>query len=356
MSAPPLSADLYPNPIDRYRLIRTIVRAFRWTSRSSSTGTDLAKLVGVSQGTISNLENLEKSIQRPSRLVSREEMLNILRTGLQLSAEQASVLLWLYDSEPPQQPGKPMVASLRSPIVGSFVGLLEETQVRLQGSKKSKRHGTFVFTTEHPDAGLEEERQLFKIEQVPGQRLLVTAFPSGLSRPEEERFTPDCLEKARPMLMKRMALFRKNLAQFGERSIHCRLCVERYLTPRPKKGIDRGVPSWSLRKRHIEEWIDLLESYPHYQVALASTTPDQEFEVKLGSGAMLQGWAHPSHDVRQWGEKPGDKWGPRFIYSSDLGVQVALVTAFERKWASIPRHDKLKRDILKMLKNALASA
>jgi Helix-turn-helix len=74
---------MYPHPVDRYRLIQRLATSARVTYRPSRRGMEqsgisqeaLARRASVSQATISNIENLEKTIHSSSRRVRREDLL-----------------------------------------------------------------------------------------------------------------------------------------------------------------------------------------------------------------------------------------------------------------------------------------
>ena len=100
---------MYPHPLDRFRLIQRLAIAARTTFRPGRAGIGqygisqetLARRASVSQATVSNLENLEKTIDSPRRRVRREDLLRICTWGLELEAEHIDALLWLFDGEKP---------------------------------------------------------------------------------------------------------------------------------------------------------------------------------------------------------------------------------------------------------------
>jgi transcriptional regulator with XRE-family HTH domain len=60
----------------------------------------LARKARLSQSTVSNIENLEKSIGSPKRRVSREDLIKVLTSGLNLEQPKIDAGLWLYDCQP----------------------------------------------------------------------------------------------------------------------------------------------------------------------------------------------------------------------------------------------------------------
>jgi transcriptional regulator with XRE-family HTH domain len=71
---------MYPHLVDRYRIIQKLVRLARGTfynniQQNGLSHQAVARASGVSQATISNVENLERSVSNSKRRISREDFL-----------------------------------------------------------------------------------------------------------------------------------------------------------------------------------------------------------------------------------------------------------------------------------------
>jgi predicted XRE-type DNA-binding protein len=70
---------MYPHLVDRYRIIQKLVRLARGTFYNNNIQQNglsqqaVARASGVSQATISNVENLERSVSNSKRRISRED-------------------------------------------------------------------------------------------------------------------------------------------------------------------------------------------------------------------------------------------------------------------------------------------
>jgi hypothetical protein len=142
----------------------------------------------------------------------------------------------------------------------------------------------------------------------------------------------------------RCETFLHHLGLYGERSIHHRTSLERY--------VRQHIPHYlSLRQRrqHIRHWITLLESYKYYEVGLADTLPTLEPRLKSTVQAMLRGT--PSYDRNARGASRG----PQYLHWFDEGSVLAFYLDFEQHWDTIPLEYRTKSSVITWLQQLLDS-
>ncbi len=359
---------LYPAELDRYRIIQKLIRTARATYRILETGQQgidqiaLAGMAKVSQATLSNLENLERSVESRKRRVSREELLRVLTWGLALSPERINALLWLYDGElltedeirryirgycPHAQPLHPTTQELRRQVYSLLHEALDYSIETTRGQPVMVK---IIFSGDER-AILEADEELLHLERIPGQVLLVTEYPSHLTHPPaahksgeltSAHLTTDAIRQEWLSLnWKRLEAFIANLEQYGQRSIHCKPSLQKYLS----KDFTHRL-SLEQRRRHIEHWLTLLEKYEHYQVGLAEKTPAWELKIKSTMHVMMRSACRYDDDDRS-------HWGPRYVHWSDETSVLRFFLDFERAWEAIPVQDRSKGEVIAWLQALL---
>ncbi|RMF84969.1 MAG: hypothetical protein D6736_18260 [Nitrospinota bacterium] len=360
---------MYPAEVDRYRLIQKLVRQARATYHVAETGqrgidqTALAIAARVSQATISNLENLEKAVTSRRRRVSREELIRVLTWGLELEQAWIDAILWLYDGEPLNEdeirryvrgylpeaaPAKYTTTELRRLVLC----LLQEALSAHDQSPRVQPVTVKLIFSGDERAILEADEALLQMERLPGQSLLVSEYPSHLTHPPEahksgelvgSRFITDALRQQwLSVNWKRVETFYHNLELYGQRSIHCKASVQRYL----QRDFSHRL-TLEQRRRQIAHWITLLESYDHYQVGLAETTPALELKLKGTVQAMMRSACRYEDD--RW-----PHWGPRYVLWVDETSVFRFFLNFENAWDAIPPQDRDKEEVIRWLRTLLS--
>lgn len=362
---------LYPAKIDRYRIIEKLVRWARETCRIPETGevgikqTVLAQRAYVCQPTISNLENLATSFKDPKRCPNREELIKVLTWGLELQQECIDPILWLYDGQPLTEeeirryirgylpeatPKNYTFAELRHLVLQQ----LEKILTDYARSDRIKRQPVKVIPSGGEHEELEAYAELLRMEQEPGQSFMIIQHPSHLVHPPELHASGELIrfpiisKKGRQrwlaMNEQRLEGFLFNLATYGERSIHSKSVLKNYLR---EKHLSRT--QWEQRKKQIEHWITLLESYEHYQVGLIETFPYFELKIKSTVGAMVRS---PLDNCEKY---PCLPWGPRYFLWSDEYTVLRFFLDFEHLWETIPEEDRTKERVIKFLRKVVGT-
>ncbi|MCI0528750.1 MAG: hypothetical protein L0Y56_15030, partial [Nitrospira sp.] len=311
---------MYPARIDRYRIIEKLIRWARETYHISETGqqgikqTALAERARVSQTVVSNIENLVQSLTSAKRSPNREEFVKVLTWGLELDQEKVDALLWLYDGIPltedeircyvrgylPQTTVKHYtLQELRSMILRELEGVL----MYHAGSNRIQTVTVRMIPFGDEGDELKAYEELIQMERLPGQSLVVMEHPSHLTNPPEMQrsgeltrlpvITDEGRQKWLALNEERVATFLTNLATYGERSIHCKSSLKTYV------GKETPHTMREQRRKQIRHWITLLESYEHYQVGLAETTPSLEVKIKSTVEVMVRSVRDYTGDSRQ---------------------------------------------------------
>ncbi len=360
---------MFPHPLDRYRLVSRLVAAARASyparcrakdpgRRSAEANTQKAvadRTRGVAfQKHVSDLEQLEVSLEKRDRWVSRTRLAAILHWGLELERAQIDAILWLYDGQPltdeevryyrlvpAARPTTPhtlravVLEQLREVVSHRYAPMgSQPATVRLFSADERGRSGAV-------DAAGE-------LEAIPGQRLFVAAEPSRLTSPPDWLLSPRALE---PTIMSkelrghdlartraRHAQFLRTLETHGERSIHSKAAIARYVSG---ERVDPYRRSTRRRREHVRHWIRLLRDYEHYEVGLVEETPSLELEMNSTVRAIMRG-APIAHQ-----REP--TWGPGHILFEDELSVLQFYLAFETAWDAIPREDRSKADVIDWL-------
>jgi len=343
----------YPHPIDRYRLIQKLISLTREAYGLEQV--PLASRAKVTQSVISNLEHLEKSIENPKRRVSREDLLKVLTWGLMFKEHEVSAVLYVYNGCPLTEDEirryRPLhdvedytVKDLRT----TFFTLLRKMLNSHFQDDSTQQAKVRILSGDEANSLL-ADRILQQLESLPGQRLMVTEFPSHLSHPLEAYYSDDLLddpfflsdriqEEARKTTLERVETFHRHLKLYGERHILCKPSLLNYLKKQPENDQVTGDKnsvrhlgryrhlSLKRRQEHIQHCIELLEKNPHYDIRLAGATPELELEIKSSQEVMLRGARRYERDE----ERPC--WGPRYVHWLDDTSVLLFLLDFEMQW------------------------
>src|ERR1051325_112783 len=369
---------MYPHKFDRYRLMGYIMRQLRKSQGLSQQG--LAEQIMSRQSLpggrkptprstlqrrishIENFEHLEETAFEAQRPVAREMFLDTASEGLALTPLEIETLLWLIEGDE-FQPLAVAELAVHPAIGGHDTFRCEEQEWRSHSLALLERAVRLARQREHAAAGAgsgagtiagqvrmltgwEEAHQvrfrdeLLAIESKPGQRLLISKYPSLLAYPgdafvhidlDEWLMSPSGLEQIKGITDRRRHVFRSNLRQFGERHIHSRESLKRYVA----EGFSHPL-SAPERRRHIQNLIQLLRDNPLFEVALATVEPEMEFVIKSGQVASLRGTAR---DIRR---RESVICGPLYIFWDNITTVYSFMVDFEHAWEKIPADQRQK--------------
>ncbi|HYX72120.1 MAG TPA: hypothetical protein VE732_05065, partial [Nitrososphaera sp.] len=201
---------------------------------------------------------------------------------------------------------------------------------------------------------LEFRQELLNMESNPGQRMLVSKYPSFLTYPRSLRgrarrgrdisLSEEGQEKVAEINDKRREVFIKNLSFYGERGIHSTLSLNKYLAEDFGHLLDLRQ-----RKEQIENLIGLLKEHNNFEIALANVEREIELEIKSTVAACLRGTEKDTYYEHQ---KP-ILCGPLYIYWYDVITLFSTYRNFERVWDEIPAKQREKEFVINLLQEAL---
>jgi len=327
---------MYPHVVDRYRIIQKLVRLEREGHRNSGIRQQglgqqaLARASRVSQATVSNIENLETSVENPRRRVSRMELLRVLAWGLNLEQGRIDAVLWFYDGCPLAEEEVDIIARKG---LSAAPECYREEELRtitldwIEELLQHPRHSEVAGSSDIIAIGNAHNNQLavkalLAVESRPGQRMLEMRYPSFLS-------LPPCAYPASAEADECMAQFRAlndlrltQLQLYGERSIHHTFCIKNYIDSGPE-ALGRNQ-----RRAQIMRWIELLESgqYPHYQVRLSEETTRFELNLKTAPPVIMGTMVNDNAPWEEFASKA------QWIRVLDEHSALTLLLQFERDW------------------------
>jgi transcriptional regulator with XRE-family HTH domain len=365
---------MYPHPVDRFRFIQRLATSARLAYRPGRPGMEqcgisqeaLARRATVSQATVSNIENLEKTIHSSSRRVRREDFLKVLTWGLEMVTEDIDALLWLFDGEPLREDEirryvrgyQPQAARRRVDEAMLRQRVLDRLRAAIDRAFEPESCQTAAVRVFSGDerGRIAVDRALYELEHLPGQRLLATALPTSVALVQtcqradrdalDELLPPDLPPESRHRMQDRVDIHLYNLENYGERSIHSKPSLERYLSADSPHRL-----SLEHRRAYIRRWCELVRSYKHYEVALADATPDLEPVIKSTKQAMLRA-AHHDGYIRERDWHRGG-WGPRYLLWLDEVSVTSFLLDFEAHWQQIPLEYRSKDSVLAWIEERL---
>jgi hypothetical protein len=344
-----------PHRYDRYRLIALIL-GYQKGLYPDLNQIRLEEITRLDQSTISRLLNpnfLGEKGKRNGKL-NRSHLLALTRLGLKMDHCQASLMLWLAEGDDYQPWTADEFASLQleapSPKDAMEANLFRtdpwsahRATVELLGKKCLSNDGvavwypveTHLLQGNTPNHHLTLFQKLRTLESGPGQRMLVSKYPSSLVSMDENGGSelivgsPEDMKKwLTEMLMERKRIFRANLAKYGERAIHSQASLKRFVD----KDFDHSI-NVEDRKNRVRSLIQYLRNYSKFQVGLLEDIePEVEIAIKSTREAVIRGTArelsnHPHTVV----------CGPSYMYWNDEVAVLSFYLEFERLWTKL--HD-----------------
>jgi hypothetical protein len=361
-----------PHRYDRYCLIALVLdhqkKLFPQLSQLKLEG-----MTHLDQSTISRL--LSKSVLgekgKRNRKLNRGSLLALTRIGLEMDHYKASLMLWLSEGEEykPWRDKEFLDLQLPTPTLEerraanalnndpwqvhmAIIDLLEktcpadqstswysvETQL-LQGNSPAHRVALF--------------QKLRAMEDPPGQRMLVSKYPSILVSTDLSLASELLAEtngtvgaELHQMLTERQKILRQNLFRYGERAIHSVSSLTRFVKPE----FNHPIPLEERRNR-VSGLIEFLKGYEKFQVGLLDAIePETEIAIKSTQAAVIRGTArelsnHPQTAV----------CGPSYIYWRDERAVLSFYLGFERLWAKLYQAGLTeKKRVITILKQILS--
>ncbi len=367
---------MFPHEFDRYRIMGFLLRQARESMRLGGrtprkiTQKELAKRVNVSQASISNLEGFDRlatfavSANKPT---TRETLIRVATIGLNLRQQDVEVILWLFDGEKFRPLREEEIRYCQAYDKRAYVGQyhdpvkLREHALRIIDRRLAKKHikgprsvETRIITDWSEDSQLEFHDELRRMEEGQGQRMMFAKYPSVLTYPHslqgqssstvDSDLSQEKQEIASAINDQRRENFIKNLRVYGERCIHSRPSLVRYLSV----GIKHRL-KLDQRKEQIENMIYLLEQYDYYEVALADEEPGTELELKSTVAACLRATEHDTY----YANKNPILCGPLYVYWYDVTTVFSFYQQFERAWDTIQAQHRNKDFVIPWLKSSL---
>lgn len=383
---------MYPHEIDRLRAARCLLLA--WRKELDFSQKEIATEANLTPGTISGFMGLDgpkkkaELREKKEKLAGRETALRVLIRGLERYQKDVDALLWLYYGErfkpvdvnerymdfnyEKEKPRKRHVKigqanqytdkELRQHVMKL---LIDAVKILIdEPIKQAEVQMIFDF---HEDVGVAGDKTLLNLENEPGQRLVVSKYPSYLTYPlglyEDSQWRSSFVkqseegkQKHQELTGKRRENFLEQLKKYGERSIHSKESIVRYL----QYGMKNSILSAEQRIRHIEHWIELIRTNNYYQVGLAEEEPDLDLLIKNTVGVFLTGLpaetSLPEKQGQEKQKKQGTHYGPRYILWRDKESIFSFFVDFERNWAAIPEEMRNRENVIKWLSEKVEEA
>jgi hypothetical protein len=211
-----------------------------------------------------------------------------------------------------------------------------------------------------PESRIEFYRKLLEIEARPGQRLLVSKFPSilvstDISKIDQHELmdVPDQFYlEMQDLLKRRKEIFQRNLEQYGERSIHSVSSIARFLNSSFRHNV-----SVVERRARVRGLLGRLRGSTKFQVALADVEPEVEIAIKSTEAAMMRGTS------RELSNHPQTiHCGPRYLFWVDKEVEkpwgvLSFFFDFEDEWQKLEDAGRANQEyVIHVLQGMLTEA
>lgn len=354
---------MFPHPFDRYNILGFIIQRSRESLGLKQK--QLADVAYIAQTTVSHLESLkhiERIIKLGHKPISRRNLVTLAARGLHMTVGDVNALLWLLEGEDHKSLSAGEVTRyVDTPAATDALSddpatlrahVLHMLRNALGPSPDSLKQAAVNILTEWGEKGqLLLRSELFKIEKKPGQRLLVSKYPSYLARKEQVQvvcnsaYSEEHSKDFQGINNRRRRRYHRNLRTYGERCIHSIESLQRYL----REDFTHEL-NYEQRRAHFASWIDLLKRYSNYEVGLAKTEPEMEFVIKSPFAACLRG---TSRNI------PVDKeaviCGPLYVYWDDTSTVYSFYLDFEREWDKIQPRWRDRKNVIEWLESLLRS-
>ncbi len=366
---------MLPHRYDRYRLLGLLFEHLTHHATQKALG-DKLKL---NQSTISRsftLQGLEEKGLLQHTLKKRT-LMTFASKALSLGYREISLLLWLAtgngfkplsDSEiaehclqPTREQLEESVVFQKSPNSAYWAAIdwlkavisHHDTDSSVYELKTWMTHGNSLKSR------LGFYHKLLEIEARPGQRLLVSKFPSILTSSDVDKFDEELLRlpKAdalllRGILARRHEIFIRNLETYGERAIHSISSLQRFVSHEFDHPVDLQE-----RRNRVKNLIAQLNDFKKFRVGLAEVEPEIEIAIKSTEAAMIRGTA------RQLSNHPMTLYcGPNYLFWIDKEGQepcgvLAFFLDFEDEWRKLQQTGKTDSDyVVEKLKAIITDA
>lgn len=342
-----------PHRYDRYRLIGLLL-SYQRSLYPNLSQSDLGSITNLDQSTISRLLNPSSLGERGARnsKLNRSHLLALSRKGLKMDHRQASLLLWLAQGEDYKPWTEDECANLQLetpsprevqeanffrsdpwPAHVAVVDMLSKRFLSNEGGALWYPVETHLLQGNTPNHHLRLFQTLRWLEDGPGQRMLVSKYPSSLVSTDTNVGSELIVDSSEDMkkwliqiLTERQKIFRANLARYGERAIHSVPSLKRFVN----RGFEHPI-ELEARKNRVRNLIQLLLKYPRFQVGLLEDIePEVEIAIKSTREAVIRGTArelsnHPHTVV----------CGPSYMYWNDEVAVLNFYLEFERLWTKL---------------------
>jgi hypothetical protein len=343
-----------PHRYDRYRLLGILSKYHPSSENQEDLGTKLQR----HQSTISRMISLTSLEERAltQQVIRRSSLLKFACDGMHLNYQETSLFLWLalgINFRPLTQQETDKYTCLarnltwvseaeeyqREPFVAYWAAIdwIKATLAKPQGSSALYELRTLMLHGNSPENRLEFYRKLLELEARPGQRLVVSKYPSILVSEEVDKsdeellLTPTPLRgQLRQLLIRRREKHKQNIEDYGERTIHSISSLRRFVS----SGFEHKI-SVEERRRRVEALIAHLNSYKHFHVGLADLEPEVEIAIKSTESTVIRGTA------RELSNHPKTlHCGPSYLFWVDKEVKepwgvAAFFLDFEDEWRKL---------------------
>ena len=371
---------MFPAEIDRFRLFEHIIdwkiKTFRKKDGTIGiTQTDLVRRTNIkNQETASHLTHLSKAACDPpgtklseskaKRRPGRQTCVQIMTWGLELPLITVDALLWLYGQPPlDHEEIRHYVTSYTRKGIGpkTFTSQQLRTHVLhlLRGAlnhsfrSSASRLGEVQLFSQ--DESVEGETVLRYMESEPGVQLLVTEYPSLIFL--SEKFAMEKYQRLQRLghisesqkaelidcHKTRRIQFIHTIETYGVQAMFCRPSLVAFFQ-RHASATDIKTAMRS----EIQQCIEFLE-YPYFEVGLAKSTPELEFDIKSCSKVMSQ--AATGYEIENDLRRPS--WGPYYIQWLDKRSTLSFFLDFQEAWVKIPAKDREKSRVKNWLQSLL---
>ena len=377
---------MYPHAIDRLRVAHFILRAWReelginqqeLADNSHRDNGIVSQFMGINYLEDVALGVIDNKTQKPKKLETRDTALRVLIRGLKRSQKDIDALLWLYYGEPFKpvdidEIGFTLRGVDKPPKIRQANQYKDDVDLRKHVTdllldalrtlipdpiKKSQVQMIFDFPESVHAAS---QKALFNFDNLPGQRILVTRYPSYMKFPlhiyDYSKWRGSSMQMSdkekqshRLIIGKRRELILQHLKEYGERNIHPKRSLINYLQP------DFKYSPYSHKQRIeiVEHLIELMDTYEHFYIGLVEEEPEFELIIKNAVGVFLSG--APGETPAQ-GKGPSIHYGPRYVQWRDKESIFAFFVDFEKNWAAIPEEWRNRTNVAQWLSERVKEA
>jgi hypothetical protein len=410
--------NIFPHNYDRYRLFGQYLRMAHHAYSSGDSQTDLTNFINEKfkpsprfhQSYVSQLESLSQLDQQAMQSKPFSESYAWwLMLALDCSFREAKLLHWLItsDNQVPDDlisryaehdivPKEDLIFDPNShPEISHFeiVNKLRQLYIKHQcGIHKQplvENDSFFAYEVSKVEMrswseplSIEWEHFLLSKECFPGQRMLVSKYPSALIKPTlfkvfnecepafkwyyinnysadknqgEQEYSESLYEMTRTV---RMRFFLFNLYHFGERWITSLSSLERYLS---NSFHHPFMPSVWERREQILTIVRLLDFYPVFRIGLTKSEPETELVIKSNRWVLQQTSSRIPIASTEDGTSDLFTCGPTHIFWSKPDSVLPVYLEFEREWQKLYERGHtdssyVRSQLLKTVQDSLSSA